>query len=325
MKLHENRELFADAIQAASRPKEDGGLGIKSIFIEKDYWICRALALMAMNDKERRAIFKGGTSLTKAYGIGHRFSEDIDVAIADAWLLNGNQLKNLIKRISKAMTEGLQEVVLPGLTSKGSRYHKAYYTYPRAVNDMQIGAIKAGQLLIEINSFANPYPYQKCRLQSFLTDFFQMTGNDALICEYQMQAFEVNVLDKRRTLTEKLVSLLRCSLANEYMPQLTAKIRHFYDLHYLLQDREIALYLKSEAFKADFSTLFAQDQERFTKPEGWQNKKLADSPLIKDLSQSWQHLKHIYLKELPDLAYKDIPAIDEIENSFVTIIQHLNY
>ena len=74
MRLHENWELFSDALQAASQPVEDGGLGIKSIFIEKDYWICRSLSLMAANDKDNRAIFKGGTSLTKAYGIGSRFS-----------------------------------------------------------------------------------------------------------------------------------------------------------------------------------------------------------------------------------------------------------
>lgn len=66
MILHENQQLFNDAILAASRTKEEGGLGIKSIFIEKDYWICRSLSLMAGNDKEGRAIFKGGTSLTKA-------------------------------------------------------------------------------------------------------------------------------------------------------------------------------------------------------------------------------------------------------------------
>ena len=36
MTLHENKELFADAILAVSQAKEDGGLGIKQIFIEKD-------------------------------------------------------------------------------------------------------------------------------------------------------------------------------------------------------------------------------------------------------------------------------------------------
>ena len=39
MRLHENQQLFADAIEAAARPVQDGGLGIKSIFIEKDYWL----------------------------------------------------------------------------------------------------------------------------------------------------------------------------------------------------------------------------------------------------------------------------------------------
>ena len=52
MRLHENWELFSDALQAASQPVEVGGLGIKSIFIEKDYWICRSLSLMAANDKD---------------------------------------------------------------------------------------------------------------------------------------------------------------------------------------------------------------------------------------------------------------------------------
>lgn len=234
MRLHEDRELFSDALQAASQSVEDGGLGIKSIFIEKDYWICRSLSLMSANDKDNRAIFKGGTSLTKAYGIGSRFSEDIDIAISEAWTLSGNQLKMLIKRTAKSMTEGLREMDLPGFTSKGSHYHKAYYSYPRAIDTLQVGAIKAGQLLVEINSFANPYPFQKCKLQSFLTEFLQKTGNENLIEDFDMQPFDVNVLDRRRTLTEKLVSLLRCSLADNYMPELTAKIRHFYDLHFLL-------------------------------------------------------------------------------------------
>lgn len=70
MKLHENRELFSDALQAASQAIEDGGLGIKSIFIEKDYWICRSLALMAENDKENRTVFKGGTALQRLLALG---------------------------------------------------------------------------------------------------------------------------------------------------------------------------------------------------------------------------------------------------------------
>lgn len=324
MRLHENIQLFADAIEAAARPEQEGGLGIKSIFIEKDYWICRSLSLMADGDKDNRAIFKGGTSLTKAYGIGTRFSEDIDVAIAEAWTLSGNQLKNLICRTSKNMTAGLEELVIPGLTSKGTHYHKAFYTYPQAIGVSQTGAIKAGQLLVEINSFANPYPFERRTLSSFLADFLQVSGNGHLIEEYGMQPFEVNVLDRRRTLTEKLVSLIRCSLADLYMPQLTAKIRHFYDLHHLLQDEECSTYLYSGAFTDDFASLLDHDRQSFDKPKGWQNKRLEDSPLMSNLPQIWKDLRNVYLSELPDLAYCPVPEPAAIEDSIRKLMNVLH-
>lgn len=165
--------------------------------------------------------------------------------------------------------------------------------------------------------------FQKCKLQSFLTEFLQKTGNENLIEDFDMQPFDVNVLDRRRTLTEKLVSLLRCSLADNYMPELTAKIRHFYDLHFLLNDAETQDYLKSYAFKSDFSNLFVQDQQRFDKPEGWQNKDIMDSTIISDLHSVWSALSNVYAKELPDLAYKDIPTIDSIENSMEQLISYL--
>ena len=320
MRLHEDKQLFADAINAASRPKSEGGLGIKSIFIEKDYWICRSLKLMADGDKDGQAVFKGGTSLSKVYGIGARFSEDIDVAIAEAWTLSGNQLKNLIHRTAKNMTVGLEEIVIPGVTSKGSHYHKAFYAYQRAVATEQVGAIKAGQLLVEINSFANPYPSQKCTLKSFLTDFIIQSGNEGLIEQYEMQPFEVAVLDKRRTLTEKLVSLLRCSLANNPIPELSAKIRHFYDLYFLLHDDETNTYLHSEAFSEDLKSLFEHDQQEFDKPVGWQNKTMADSSLFTNFHDVWKELQPLYLRELPDLAYEEIPSAEEIEKSLMTIL-----
>ena len=103
MRLHENPQLFKEAINFASRPADQGGLGISPLFIEKDYWISRSLRLMAEGDTGNRAVFKGGTSLSKAYGIGARFSEDVDVAIAEAWTLSGNQLKNLIRKTARRM------------------------------------------------------------------------------------------------------------------------------------------------------------------------------------------------------------------------------
>ena len=150
-----------------------------------------------------------------------------------------------------------------------------------------------------------------------------MLFRSRLIEEYDMQPFEVNVLDKCRTLSEKLVSLLRCSLADNYIFELKAKIRHFYDLHYLLNDEETRIYLGSDAFKSDLVNLFAQDQQRFDKPEGWQGKNIMDSPIIKDFHNIWGTLSNVYLRELPDLAYKEIPTKESIENSMSQLLLFL--
>ena len=188
----------------------------------------------------------------------------------------------------------------------------------------QVGAIKAGQLLVEINSFANPYPFEPRVVSSFLTDFLKISGNARLIEEYGMQPFEVNVLDRRRTLTEKLVSLVRCSLADLYMPQLTAKIRHFYDLHHLLQDEECLAYLYSGAFLDDFKSLLDHDRQSFDKPEGWRSRRLEQSPLITDLPQVWDSLRSVYLSELPDLAYRAVPEPAVVEESIGRLMAMLH-
>ena len=63
---------------------------------------------MALADTNGQAVHKGGTSHSKAYGIGARFSEDIDIAILDADKMSGNKLKTLIGHLSKEMSRGLE-------------------------------------------------------------------------------------------------------------------------------------------------------------------------------------------------------------------------
>ena len=52
------------------------------IIIEKDFWVCWALKrVFELEVPTASIIFKGGTSLSKAYGAIHRFSEDIDLSL----------------------------------------------------------------------------------------------------------------------------------------------------------------------------------------------------------------------------------------------------
>lgn len=318
MNLHENKKLFTDAVLAASEY-----LDIRPVYIEKDYWITRSLKLMVQNSNAEKAIFKGGTSLSKAHRIGNRFSEDIDIAISDADTLTGNQLKMLIKNIAKEMTSGLEEVVVSGVTSKGSRYYKAMYSYPNILGKAIKETVNIGQLLVEINSFANPYPFVSKGIDCFIAQFFRQTGNDALVEEYGLLPFTLNVLDKRQTLTEKIVSLIRFSLSDNYIYDVASKIRHFYDLHYLLQDRECAEYLQTEQFRTDFNTLLAHDRETFDKPEGWNTMEIVESPLLSHFPEVWSDLKGTYLKELPAIAFSTIPSEDVVAKSFEQIINRI--
>ncbi|MFH1344049.1 MAG: nucleotidyl transferase AbiEii/AbiGii toxin family protein [Pseudomonadota bacterium] len=58
-------------------------LGTTSQNIEKDFWVCWALDALFNGLKEGgpRLLFKGGTSLSKGFGLINRFSEDIDVTV----------------------------------------------------------------------------------------------------------------------------------------------------------------------------------------------------------------------------------------------------
>lgn len=49
--------------------------------VEKDWWVCQILKIIFQMPIAKHLVFKGGTSLSKAWGLIHRFSEDIDLAI----------------------------------------------------------------------------------------------------------------------------------------------------------------------------------------------------------------------------------------------------
>ena len=315
MKLHENQPLFAQLLNFAANT-----LNIRPEFIEKDYWITRALQRMSQNINAEKVVFKGGTSLSKAYRLTNRFSEDIDVAVIDADSFSGNQLKTFIKRLAKDMLADLNELVVPNVTR--SRFYKAIYQYPNLVG-LTASAMKAGQILIEINTYANPYPYINKEISSFLTEYLVTIGRIDLIEQYNLKSFSINVLDKRRTTVEKLVSLFRFSFEADTIKSLSSKIRHFYDLYYLINDNECYDYIQSTAFQSDFQELFIHDQQQFSEPNGWCIKSVKDSPLIKDFQGIWMKLSPNYRKELMPLAFSEIPNEMLIAENFTKVLNNL--
>jgi len=315
MKLHEDKTLFTQLLNFSANT-----LSIRPEFIEKDYWLTRALQRLSQNQNTERVVFKGGTSLSKAYRLTNRFSEDIDIAVIEADSFSGNQLKMLIKRLAKDMASELKEKIEQGVTSKGSRFYKAIYQYPNLVG-LTSSAVKAGQLLIEINTYANPYPYIKQDITFFLSDYLTTINRQDLIEQYELKPFSINVLDKRRTIVEKLVSLIRFSFEEDIQRALASKIRHFYDLYYLTNDTECIDYINSADFQKDLSELLIHDQQEFDKPAGWQTKTVKESSLFTEFSTLWAGLSSTYQNELTPLAFSEIPDEKLVAESFMKIME----
>lgn len=313
MKLHLDKVLFSDTIIATSK-----ALNIPNAFVEKDYWITLVLSRLAKSKYVDEAVFKGGTSLSKGYNLIERFSEDVDIAIINDKGKTGNEIKTIIRTIEKEITPDFSELQMDGVTSKGSRFRKSVFEYV---------TIEKGngnnKLIVEINSFANPFPFQKIPIQSMVFDFLVKTENEKYVEQYNLHPFEVNVLSKEQTLLEKMVSLIRFSFKENTVESISEKIRHFYDLYYLMKNSECTEFVASNEFKNQFDTILQHDRAMFEEPQGWQSKSVAESPLITNFESVWKQLKEKYQTELTALAYRPIPNEQDVAKCFSQLIKRI--
>jgi Nucleotidyl transferase AbiEii toxin, Type IV TA system len=80
--------------------------------IEKDFWVCWALDVL-FNERpanEPRLLFKGGTSLSKAYGLISRLSEDIDITVFREDIGQALEVEDLEKLSGKKQRQRLEDV-----------------------------------------------------------------------------------------------------------------------------------------------------------------------------------------------------------------------
>jgi hypothetical protein len=94
---------FVTFLSAAAEDRRDAFLGAARRLgtpeqnVEKDFWVCWTLDAL-FNDADvngPRLLFKGGTSLSKAFGLISRFSEDIDITIFRDDLGQGANVEDL--------------------------------------------------------------------------------------------------------------------------------------------------------------------------------------------------------------------------------------
>lgn len=85
-------------------------VGLPPAAVEKDFWVTMVLNAVFNTDNAEDLVFKGGTSLSKAWKIIERFSEDIDLAIDRKLFgfdgqLSSSQIRKLRKVACKFISE----------------------------------------------------------------------------------------------------------------------------------------------------------------------------------------------------------------------------
>ena len=191
-------------------------LGRPAFILEKDIWICWALQILFSIPCHHPMVFKGGTSLSKVYGIIDRFSEDVDITLDykafdyDFDPFAPDVSKSRIRRFSQCLKSSvagyLQDVVGPALEAAvadlatsdqhavriGDDGERVWFAYPSAVEN-RVGYLKS-EVLLEFGGRNAIDPKERHRI---VPDIAALT--DGL--EYPAAA--VTVLSPARTFWEK--------------------------------------------------------------------------------------------------------------------------
>ena len=88
---------------------------ISPIVMEKDFWVSWLLGILFQSEFASHLVFKGGTSLSKVFGVIDRFSEDIDISLSPMFLNlsapgeSRNQANKWMERAEAACTLAVRE------------------------------------------------------------------------------------------------------------------------------------------------------------------------------------------------------------------------
>ena len=228
--------------------------------IEKDWWVTQVLRVLFSLPYAAHLSFKGGTSLSKAWNIVERFSEDIDIAISREYLgfvgeLSRTQVSDKLRRVAcSVVRERMQNDLREGLVALGIAPEK-FNVYVNitsvSTTDPEVIYIDYESVLpnseyiahtvkVEVGGRSMAEPVQSVSIQSQI---------DAVLSQatFVQPAFDVNVVIPERTFLEKIF-LLHEEFAKPMAEVRTERMsRHLYDLQRMLHTSIAQNALSNEA------------------------------------------------------------------------------
>jgi hypothetical protein len=240
--------------------------GMDPVLVEKDYWIMHCL--WGLQASKFRFELKGGTSLSKGFGVIHRFSEDIDIRIEPPDALEVKVRRNDDKPAHvasrRAYYEWLsQRIAIPGIEAverdtafddEKMRSAGIRLRYPNRVG--QQAGIKDG-ILLELG-FDDTTPNRPVTISSWAYDAAVNAG----VQIYDNRAVDVLCYLPTYTFVEKLQTVstkYRLHKAGKAFP--ANFMRHYYDLYCLLTLPEVQKFIGTSAYEAHKVRRFRRGDE----------------------------------------------------------------
>jgi predicted nucleotidyltransferase component of viral defense system len=317
MKLHQNPIIFEEKIRRTAQFK-----GLSEGYVEKDYWVSFVLKTIFASEIGSQTIFKGGTALQKCFDAIERFSEDIDVVVLRNEGETDNQLTTKIKNIGRAAETILPEMEVESITHKRGKIRKTAHPYERLFQP-ESGQVR-DYIVLEATWLGHFEPYTTAPVQSFIAEMMQASNQTAIIEQYDLQPFEVQVLTKERTFCEKIMSLVRFSFTERPIEDLNKKVRHTYDLHKLLEDKAMQEFFDSNEFDKMLLRVANEDVKSFKNNNAWLANHPTKAILFADVEKTWSQMRRTYNSSFGSLVFGELPKDKMILGTLKKIAQRLS-
>lgn len=297
--LHEHKE-FEDLIRITASEHKINELSL----VEKDYWIMQVLHGLKRQGFEFE--LKGGTSLSKGFGIIDRFSEDIDIRIEPP---AGQDVKTRKNQDKKAHVESRRrfydwlttEISIPGVV-KVERDHefdnKDFWSggirlrYESHFED--VAGLKPG-ILLEVG-FDKTTPNSNRDISSWAYE--RAVGAVSGILDNR--ALQIRCYDPQYTFVEKLQTVAAKYKRFEEKGDLSRNfLRHYYDIFKLIVRPEIQAFIGTEEYLAHKNDRFKSLEKNLMKTNAFL---LEPQALFKRFEEEYSKTTTLYYRHCPTFA-----------------------
>lgn len=220
--------------------------GLPTDAIEKDWWVTITLKAIFTSKFAQHLVFKGGTSLSKAYNLIERFSEDIDLSIDRSFLgfegeLSKTQIKKLRKVSGNFIIGDFKEELILQLEKLGVNQENYEIITDDNIDDtsdphsieleynsvVQSGKYIPQRVIIELGARALLEPNEPKIVQSIIGQVYPQQA-------FTIEPFEVVVVVPTKTFLEKIMLLHEEFLKPIENIRHYRMSRHLYDIEKLM-------------------------------------------------------------------------------------------